>query len=640
VDELGVYMIQQIGYEQPWPTLGSTLDNLYKFDGLPWSILYIPNDPKWKADGNSSLGQGQLISTTNVSSLMTLDAFVCFGMSLSHVGESWSTKYETRPWVDIAMSMSGQYQTAVTSLPDGSIYISSDYGNTWTTVYRDVPRSWIGIAMTATGIRQYACSADGLTLESFDFGQSWYKVKIGGQFIYNQVTYDPLDYELSSVCTSNNGFTIYTAIKNLRGPPGVIPTFVIRNFADIYAIYYVTNPGILYPIEPETEVMNAAVTYAATASGGSFVLLSYIGDNNNDGSGIYRTLNDFYTKPKKTSAPSLIYNCIAMSSSGQYVMATSKEDLMNIHLSDDYAKTWSTFPIANAHKCSISFTGQYQVVIQKPGYVYVSTDFGWTWSPRHTSAVRNWSSVTISATGQYITATESEGHIHVCTNDISNINNLQGVQGVQGAIGMNGSTGSGTVGYQGYQGPHGSQGFQSVRGYQGTDGIHGVLGQMGPSGIHGNMGRQGYMGTNGVQGIEGAIGVQGPQGKHGNQGLPGSFSEVHISNILTWDEHKSFLQTQRMIRPVTILYGKSKPMNLEDNTRYISEKVMFEHPFQVIPNVMMTLEVQNGDDQIVRSHSISEITTSFFNYIVASDDPFENHQLTIHYQAVGILTVS
>jgi hypothetical protein len=78
-------------------------------------------------------------------------------------------EYDRWWFTDIAMSSTGQYQTTVGGRYDDScgsaadqrhaIYISSDYGNTWTSVESGCDRCWYGVAVSSTGQYQTAVGA-------------------------------------------------------------------------------------------------------------------------------------------------------------------------------------------------------------------------------------------------------------------------------------------------------------------------------------------------------------------------------------------------------------------------------------------------------------------------------------------------
>ena len=103
-----------------------------------------------------------------------LDGFIY----VSHnYGLDWIERATSKPWRDVAMSANGRFQTAVTntnldsSTGTGSIYRSTDYGLTWTIV-PGWDRTFSSVALSGTGQYQRATYYDSLMV-SANYGQSW-----------------------------------------------------------------------------------------------------------------------------------------------------------------------------------------------------------------------------------------------------------------------------------------------------------------------------------------------------------------------------------------------------------------------------------------------------------------------------------
>jgi photosystem II stability/assembly factor-like uncharacterized protein len=60
-----------------------------------------------------------------------------------------------------------------------------------------------------------------------------------------------------------------------------------------------------------------------------------------------------------------------------------------------------------------SQNGRFQTTVARNGYIYMSSDFGKTWSACMNDKKRNWSSVGMSESGQYQTAVTLDGEIYV-----------------------------------------------------------------------------------------------------------------------------------------------------------------------------------------------------------------------------------
>jgi photosystem II stability/assembly factor-like uncharacterized protein len=93
----------------------------------------------------------------------------------SNYGVTWTstaTSVGTQSWQAVAMSASGQYQTAVIST--GFLYISSNYGVTWTQTATS--QTWQAVAMSASGQYQTAVVNSGTVgyiYISSNYGVTW-----------------------------------------------------------------------------------------------------------------------------------------------------------------------------------------------------------------------------------------------------------------------------------------------------------------------------------------------------------------------------------------------------------------------------------------------------------------------------------
>jgi photosystem II stability/assembly factor-like uncharacterized protein len=98
-----------------------------------------------------------------------------------------------------------------------------------------------------------------------------------------------------------------------------------------------------------------------------------------------------------------------------------------IYRSNDFGQTWRNVSNTNGFNennwiaVSMSSDGKYQTAVESYGNVFVSKDFGVTWTIIQDSRFsnQNWISVSISATGQYQTVVQDNALIY-CTNDYGN----------------------------------------------------------------------------------------------------------------------------------------------------------------------------------------------------------------------------
>ena len=104
---------------------------------------------------------------------------------------------------------------------------------------------------------------------------------------------------------------------------------------------------------------------------------------------------------------------VSVSSTGQYQTAVANNAL--IYISNDYGNTWTTTDsVRNWYGVSVSSTGQYQTAVVYGGLIYISADYGNTWVAATTPPeASQWYGVSVSSTGQYQTAVVFGGLIYI-----------------------------------------------------------------------------------------------------------------------------------------------------------------------------------------------------------------------------------
>lgn len=97
---------------------------------------------------------------------------------------------------------------------------------------------------------------------------------------------------------------------------------------------------------------------------------------------------------------------LAVSDNGQYIICGTATP----SLSNDYGKTWHDISAGNGRvvSCAISGSGQYLLLATSGDFVYVSTDFGNSWTQKVSSAYGYW--CVISKDGQYQAITDYTSH--------------------------------------------------------------------------------------------------------------------------------------------------------------------------------------------------------------------------------------
>jgi photosystem II stability/assembly factor-like uncharacterized protein len=110
--------------------------------------------------------------------------------------------------------------------------------------------------------------------------------------------------------------------------------------------------------------------------------------------------------------PAKFWGGVAMSSDGSKQTATVSYE--KVYVSSDYGRTWTARPALGDQSWAdvkVSATAAKQITASFGGYVYVSSDYGDTWTQKLSSS--NWINVAISSDGQkQYAATNSEGKLY------------------------------------------------------------------------------------------------------------------------------------------------------------------------------------------------------------------------------------
>jgi photosystem II stability/assembly factor-like uncharacterized protein len=111
---------------------------------------------------------------------------------------------------------------------------------------------------------------------------------------------------------------------------------------------------------------------------------------------------------------------ISLSSSGQYQTANNITTDGLIYISSDYGKTWSSDNIyidsirqtsKNWYLTTVSASGRYQNACENTGSIYISSDYGYTWIARP-SPPGSFSYLESSFNGNTIYAAENNGLLY------------------------------------------------------------------------------------------------------------------------------------------------------------------------------------------------------------------------------------
>ena len=291
---------------------------------------------------------------------------------------SWFVGNPIANWNNLAMSASGQYQTAVSSSP---LFISQNYGQSWLTPPSPPPTfEYTSVSISASGQYQLISSPNGFCYYSSNYGNSW-----------SQITNIP---SLLWTSTGISASGQYQAIGNVGD------LYLSSNYGNTWSV--ISN---IFPIY-----------FAMSASG------QYITTTTQTGNTI-RGSSNYGASTTSTNIPNAMFRAVSMSSSGQYQTVVTRQGFNSngyIYTSSNYGITWNpiTSVINNWSSVCISYTGQYQMAVtavnSSGSFVFISSDYGNTWSQSYFSPggiSENNSFGAMSASGQYLTVATSGKNI-------------------------------------------------------------------------------------------------------------------------------------------------------------------------------------------------------------------------------------
>ena len=366
------------------------------------------------------------------------------------------------PWQNVAVSSTGQYQIAQSTR---NLYSSSNYGLNWAInkVFQPANPGPSGPTFS-TGFNGVAISATGQYQTAVAYNGYIYYSSNSGAFWNISTT--PVSPQLwTGIAVSSTG-QYQLAVGGNAG------------------IWLSTDYGYSFN---QTGGGNQYADYNTCAMSFTGQYQTVIGDSNT-----ILTSSDFGVKFIARSAEAGIHwTGVSISSTGQFqTIVTSTGDNVpsgRIYVSSDFGVTWTNRqPAGVTYRwtgVSISSSGQYQSVCAYLRRICVSSDYGLTWQVQPDND--EWSGISMSSTGQYQTAITSGGSIWNSNIDLAN----------KGPTGPPGKAG-GATGPQGNDGP---------RGYDGPTGPIGATGATGPSG--------GPLGPTGPTGVAG-VGPTGPTGSY------------------------------------------------------------------------------------------------------------------------------
>jgi predicted acyltransferase (DUF342 family) len=433
-----------------WKNTDASFNSFTK-QGSSWNYT-LSNCPR--AIATSGNGQYVLVITGVIpTNGMYLYQSSNYGVTFTKTANSLNST-----WNSIAVSYSGKYQTAI---DNNKVYQSSDFGITWAIVSSVPTAKWNFISMSNDGKNRVACIDTSYQYLSLDYGSNWSVIPNSFGNWKKAVMIDTSDNNIAifshdginiyknyhylvdtlQKTTINSDFTIttpYHYLNNIGKMVNAIKTNFFIN--DSGTKMGISNDGkyIVLPVASKQSLLSqdygytwnylnglSAQTdykYAVVSGNGQYMFIR-------KGSTTYWSINYGITWSLFTGVTNTTDNLggIALSSTGQYMVFTGLDSTnnSNVYVSTNYGSTWTlstAFPTSNNQfSAAISDSGQYMSVLSTDSYLFVSKDFGSTWSAKYTNALLNCTQICMSSTGQYQTMINST-NIFVSSNYGVNFN--------------------------------------------------------------------------------------------------------------------------------------------------------------------------------------------------------------------------
>ena len=275
-------------------TYGSTLTSSFSPTSVyeNWDSIAISSSAQYQTaiiDGSANINGNVYLNSADSSCIYvsmdygsTFKPVVVSGINSSTSGTSWQ---------GITVSSTGQYQTAIASgVPNGNVYLSSDYGRTWnpTNTGATANSTWSSVAMNATGQYQIATIANGSVYNTRTYGSSWSAISSVGS----------ANWSASAVSTTGQYQVVCASGGNI---------WLSNNFGSSWS--QVT--GLVNQVSPSLAWNGLALT-----SNGQYMLATVYNSK------IYYSINYGQTW-NQSSSDNQPWSAISVSSTGQFANATS-----------------------------------------------------------------------------------------------------------------------------------------------------------------------------------------------------------------------------------------------------------------------------------------------------------------------------
>lgn len=173
-----------------------------------------------------------------------------------------------------------------------------------------------------------------------------------------------------------------------------------------FATNTVFQDNLFYISQPSGKISGSG--YTGYYDGGIFLGRTKLSQNN-------IRISNIGDKWVQRTTDAKEWSSISISSDGKYQTAVADK----IYISNDYGNTWTPKESDRLwNSVSVSSDGKYQTAVANNDYIYISKDYGNTWSGA--GLIQSWQGVAISSDGKYQTASSNtnygQGNIYISDN--------------------------------------------------------------------------------------------------------------------------------------------------------------------------------------------------------------------------------
>lgn len=309
----------------------------------------------------------------------------------------WSNIEQARNWRGVALSGDGtQRYGAVRS---GAVYRTTS-PNSWEAVTGPPSgRAWDALATSSDGsvvvATEYTATAADPPPQvwlSEDSGATWSGLPKTGVLSVNWMSDVALSDDGNVIALANDGF----------GTNG--------------DLFVSTDRGVSW------SVFDSNKRWSAIAMSSDGVRMAAVdragGTTGQDFGRVWTSADSGATWVEQLASPALSnWSDIAMSADGRTLVTVAGNGVAgNIYVSTDFGVTWSENPSVGAARwasVTASADGRRMVAGVQNGAIYLSTDTGTTWNPINSVGAANWTSVSLSDNGLTLLAARANGQLVV-----------------------------------------------------------------------------------------------------------------------------------------------------------------------------------------------------------------------------------